>query len=139
MSGRVLVDTGPIVAIFNERDEFHEICVETLQALRPPLLTCWPVITEAAWLLRTSISDIQAMLRACRGELFQFVDLSADDMDEVARILDQYGNLELQLADACLLHLAQREGIRTLFTLDRRDFEVMRLKGNRRLKLIPDL
>jgi predicted nucleic acid-binding protein len=51
----------------------------------------------------------------------------------------RYEGIGLQMADAALVHLAEREGIRTVFTLDRRDFSIVRLKRNRTLRLIPDL
>lgn len=49
---QVLADTGPLVAIVSPDDHYHKPCVSTLDHLSSPLLTCWPVITEAAWLLR---------------------------------------------------------------------------------------
>jgi hypothetical protein len=53
--------------------------------------------------------------------------------------MHRYRDARLQLADAALVHLAEREGIRTVFTLDRRDFSIVRLKRNRALKIVPEL
>lgn len=52
MDSRSVADTGPLVAIVRKREEAHERCVAALRSLRAPLLTCWPVLTEAAWLPR---------------------------------------------------------------------------------------
>ena len=59
------------------------------------------------------------------------------DLDGIASILNRYKSLGLQLADASLLHLANREAIQTVFTLDRRDFGVVRLARGRKFRLIP--
>jgi predicted nucleic acid-binding protein len=65
--------------------------------------------------------------------------LDAEDLPAVAAVMRRYQDAGLQLADAALVHLAEREGIRTVFTTDRRDFSIIRLKRNRTLRLIPDL
>jgi predicted nucleic acid-binding protein len=54
-------------------------------------------------------------------------------------MMQRYESARLQLADAALAHLAERENIRTVFTTDRRDFSIIRLKRNRSLRLIPDV
>ena len=59
---RVLLDTGPLVAIISERDQYHDACVTQLRQLTSPLLTCWPVLTEAAWLLRSDQEAVRRML-----------------------------------------------------------------------------
>lgn len=137
MTGPLLVDTGPIVAILSESDKQHEICVEQLRNIRGPLLTCWPVITEAAWLLRAYPPALARLLSSFDGEPFELVHLSEADLSGIAAILTKYKGLGIQLADASLVHLANREGIETIFTLDRRDFGVLRLPRGRKFQVIP--
>jgi predicted nucleic acid-binding protein len=137
LSNEVLVDTGPIVAILSESDEFHEACVGQLQRIRGPLLTCWPVITEAAWLLRAYPLAVRKLLSSFRGLPFELVPLDQADLPGIAAILAKYEGLGIQLADASLAHLANRERIETIFTLDRRDFGVLRLARGRKFRVVP--
>ena len=137
MTGQVLVDTGPIVAIISESDEHHEACVERLQSIRAPLLTCWPVITKAAWLVRAYPLVVGRLLSSFSGRPFELVPLNEADLPGIAAILARYKGLGIQLADASLVHLANREGIETIFTLDRRDFGVLRLARGKKFRVIP--
>ena len=125
------------MAILLESDEHHEECVEQLRHLSAPLLTCWPVVTEVAWLLRSYPQAIRRFLSSFQGRPFGLLALEDKDVPAVAAILAKYRALGLQLADASLLRLANREGIETIFTLDRRDFGVVRLANGKRLRLIP--
>lgn len=133
----MLIDTGPIVAILLESDEHHQVCVEQLRHTKAPLLTCWPVITEAAWLLREYHGAILKLLASFGGRPFEILSLAVRDLPPIAAILAIYRSLGLQLADAALLHLANREGIDRVFTLDRRDFGALRLAHGKKLCLIP--
>ena len=133
----MLVDTGPIVAILLESDEHHEACVEQLHRIRDPLLTCWPVITEAAWLLRAYPQAIRKFLSSFDRRPFDLVPLGEADFPGIAAILAKYADLGLQLADASPVHLANREGTETVFTLHRRDFGVIRLAHGTKLRPIP--
>ena len=126
-----------MVAILREADEHHVRCVAQLRELRAPLLTCWPVMTEAAWLLRRHPAAIARLMTAFETGVFELAPLDASDIPSIAAILSKYRTLGVQLADAALLHLANRESIDTVFTLDHRDFEVFRLKGGKRLRLVP--
>ena len=126
-----------MVAILVEADEYHLRCVAQLRELEAPLLTCWPVLTEAAWLLRHHPLALAKLMAAFESGVFELAPLDASDIASMAAILAKYRTLGVQLADATLLHLANREAIDAVFTLDRRDFEVFRLKGGKRLRLIP--
>jgi uncharacterized protein len=135
---RVLIDTGPIVALFSRNDAHHRRCSEALTALTPPLFTCWPVVTEAAWLLRKRPEALQKLFASFGGGLFALLAIDASDLPGIAAIMKQYESSGVQFADAALAHLADRENIRTAFTTDRRDFSIIRLKRNRILKLLPE-
>jgi uncharacterized protein len=135
---RILVDTGPLVAILARDDQFHDACVEALHTLSPPLYTCWPVLTEAAWLLRSHPDSIQRLLSSLNGAFLRLLPLDESDAQAVAGIMERYHKLKPQLADATLIHMAERDGIDTIFTVDHRDFSVYRVSG-KPLQLIPRL
>jgi predicted nucleic acid-binding protein len=137
MKGPVLADTGPIVAILSESDEHHDACIEQLQRIKGPILTCWTVVTEAVWLLRAYPAAIARLLSSFDGRPFELAPLNAEDMSGISAILAKYRDLGIQLADASLVLLANREGVDTIFTLDRRDFTVLRLARGKKFRLIP--
>jgi predicted nucleic acid-binding protein len=134
---RVLLDTGPLVAILSDRDSNHRRCVEELKRLRVPLLTCWPVLTEAAWLLRERPELVLKLLGLPGTDLLRLLPLDESDAPAIGTLLKKYRALGLQLADAALLHLAHREEIESVFTLDVRDFSVLRTQSKHRLRLLP--
>ena len=133
----ILVDTGPLVAIASARDQHHRLCVEQLRQLQPPLLTCWPVITEAAWLLRHHPSAVERLLGSFEVGLLRLLILDEKALRWLATFLLRYRKMGAQIADGALVYLAEREGIETVFTLDRRDFLVYRLGNGRSLRILP--
>lgn len=137
MKSKVLIDTGPLVAILARNDSQRLVCLETLRTLTPPLFTCWPVVTEVAWLLRTQPPAIQKLFHGFETGLFKMLSVNEDAISEIAKLLRRYQDLGAQVADATLVHLAEREDIDTIFTMDRRDFTVYRYRGNRSFQLLP--
>ena len=135
---RVLTDTGPLVAILSATDQYHEVCLQTVQGLRGPLLTCWPVITEAAWLLQSAPGAFERLLRSISDGAVEILPFAGKEASGVGQIMKQYGSLRPQFADAVLVYLAARENIRTIFTLDRRDFSVYRSGRKGALRIVPE-
>jgi uncharacterized protein len=134
---RVLVDAGPLVAIHFKRDEHHAQCLKQVTQLQPPLLTCWPVIAEAAYLLRSSLPAVQELFGLFDVGMLELLALGQAEMPALLSIMHRYRSLGVQLADAALVHLAEREKIDTIFTLDRRDFSIFRTASNRVLEIVP--
>ena len=138
VSERTVVDTGPLVAIVRTREAAHGRCVAALGSLRAPLLTCWPVLTEVAWLLRAEPGGMRVIGELVRGGAVEIVELDEIALAWIVAYLDRYTSLGAQLADAALMYIAERRGIGTVFTLDRRDFSVYRTTDGRALDIVPD-
>ncbi|MCH8044383.1 MAG: PIN domain-containing protein [Planctomycetes bacterium] len=119
------------------REMHHAACVEVARELPDSLLTCWPAITEAAYLLRSSPTGVQMLLSRIERGLLDILPLTSDDIASIARILDGYRDQGFDFADGCLMHLAEREGIDYIFTLDRRHFSVFRKQNGDALTLLP--
>ena len=135
---RVLTGTGPLVAILFATDQYHETCLQTVQSLRGPLLTCWPVITEAAWLLQSTPLGFEKLLRSISDGAVEILPVAGKEAAAVAEIMKKDGNLRSQFADVMLVYLAARENIRTIFTLDRRDFSVYRTGRKGSFRIVPE-
>jgi predicted nucleic acid-binding protein len=133
----VLIDAGPLVAIVSRQDVHHQRCVDELANLPTPLRTCWPVVAEAFWLVRRSPQAIHGLFRGFADDLWTLAPLGPEALSWLEVFMNRYRKVGAQLADACLVHVAERDGIDTVFTLDRRDFSIYRYGKNRRLKIIP--
>lgn len=133
----VVVDTGPLVAIFRQNDEHHEDCVGALREAAKPLLTCWPVITEAAWLLRNETEGVRGLFRLLASDAVTVVELGGQAVSWIGQFLERYSSSKPQVADAAVLYVAERHGSDAVFTLDRRDFSIYRLSNGKSLRLLP--
>jgi hypothetical protein len=117
-------------------DAFHESCIQTARTLRDPVYTVWPVLTEAMHLVGPIRGDEGLWDLLDRMHL-RFLALDAADLPPIRALMKKYADLPMDLADAALVHVAAREAIRTVFTIDRTDFGLYRLPGGRRLRLLP--
>jgi hypothetical protein len=133
----VLVDAGPLVALIDRGDEHHQRCVDALRGIRDPLMTVWPAVTEAMYLLGPSWPAQAALWEMVESEAVALLQLDGDDVPRMAELMRKYKDLPMDLADAALVRVAERERIRYMFTLDQRDFRVYRPAGLGRLSLLP--
>lgn len=137
---RVLVDTGPLVAIVNESDTDHDRCTAELKKLTDPLLTTWPVVTEAVYLLGQTANPVDsqdALLAAIDRQIILVTKVDREDVSRLRSLLQKYRDLPMDLADATLVRVAERDGISHVFTLDRRDFKIYRIGRRETFTIIP--
>ncbi len=133
----ILVDAGPLVALVDADDQHHERCVEALKGLREPMGTVWPALTEAMYLLGDLPKAQEALWEMLTREAVQLLTLDLTDVPRIRALLRKYADRPMDLADAALVRVAEREGIRKIFTVDRKDFAVYRLHGRIRPTVIP--
>jgi predicted nucleic acid-binding protein len=133
----ILVDAGPLVAILHRDDRRHRECVQALRALRPPLGTTWPVVTEAMYLLGFSAEAQDELWSLIENGRLHLLGLDASDAPRMRALMRKYRDLPMDLADASLVAVAERDGLNRVFTLDHRGFEVYRPAKLGRFSIIP--
>ena len=133
----MLTDAGPLIALLDSDDPDHEACVRVLKAARAPLLTVWPAFTEAMFLLRhapEAQDDLWEMI-ALGG--LRFAPLDEGDGPRMRELMHKYRDLPMDLADAALVRVAERQRQRRVFTLDRKHFAIYRPARLGRFALVP--
>ena len=137
MSRGVLLDTGPLVAYLSTRDGHHDWAVETFNTLDLPAITCEPVLAEACFLsVRDGLPATHVIDHVTRGQIR--IGLRLDrEIAAIRALMEQYANVPMSLADACLVRLAEITSL-PICTLDT-DFAIYRAHRRRALTLItPD-
>jgi predicted nucleic acid-binding protein len=134
----ILLDAGPMVALLHADDHHHQQCKETLRALAEPLGSVWPVVTEAMYLLGFSWRAQDALWELLERGAVTLLSLEARDFARMRELMKKYRDLPMDLADAALVRVAERESIHRIFTLDRRDFSLYRAEGLERFQILPE-
>ena len=133
----ILVDTGPLVALIHQDDNEHRLCKETFLTFSEPLGTVWPVLTEALYLLNFSWEAQNALWEMIQAGAVEILSLGTDDVARMRELMRKYRDLLMDLADAALVRVAERERLRRIFTLDRRDFQIYRPSRIGRFAVLP--
>jgi predicted nucleic acid-binding protein len=128
----ILVDTGPLVALFDPRDGQHARCAKVLRAIHEPVLTTIPVLTEAFHMLGPeSIGSDRLREFVERGGLsIWFFNRGA--VTRAFELMEMYADHPMDLAEASLVVAAEALATRKIFTIDRKDFETYRVRRGHR-------
>jgi len=129
----VVVDSGFLIGLFDDSDAFHGRCRAFLRDYRGRFLTTEAVLTETLALLSTSqqMRCLEWLGDAAHAGLLT-VDREPIDFRAVERLARKYADQPMDFADASVVLLATRTGVREILTADRRDFAVYRLAGRAR-------
>jgi len=132
---KVILDTGPLVALLDAGDKAHDWTIRQFQQITGPLLTCEPVLAKVMYLLRS--------LRPAQEKILEWIERGvllcpftvADEAVQVRRLWKKYADVPMSLADACLVRMAEKFDDHAICTLDS-DFTVYRKHGRKPISLI---
>ncbi|HEY7299688.1 MAG TPA: PIN domain-containing protein [Xanthobacteraceae bacterium] len=125
----IVVDAGPLIALFDRDDRYHRRAVEFVANCREQLITNLPVLTEATFLLRFSVEAQRDLLWWALHSIEIDQDTAAD-LPRIIALLEKYRDMPADFADASLVALAERRNISRLASIDR-DFAIYRVSDKR--------
>ncbi len=132
---RVIVDTGPLVALLNARETHHAVVRETLDGIEPPLSTCEAVITETCFLLRQLTGGADAVFDLISRGVVRVDFRLSSEIEPVRKLMAKYASVPMSLADACLVRMTELHAHSSVLTLDG-DFGVYRRNGRQVVPVI---
>ncbi|MGH7341178.1 MAG: type II toxin-antitoxin system VapC family toxin [Candidatus Rokuibacteriota bacterium] len=138
MLDRALADTGGLLAYLDGSDRWHRRCREAFVRLRLPLVTSGAVLTELFHLVGDNPREVDAVWRFVRSGAVLVASIGDADLPSLEALMRKYADRPMDFPDATLVHLAEREAIATVFTIDHADFETYRFAGRKRFRVLPE-
>jgi uncharacterized protein len=132
-----LIDTGAVLARVDRNDHWHELCVETHNRNRLPWLTTEAVLTETFYLVRRNLRDDRAVWVLLRSGAIRMSVISNEELPQIQALMTQYADRPMDFADATLVHVAARERLSAILTIDHAEFETYRLPGRKKFTVLP--
>jgi predicted nucleic acid-binding protein len=131
-----LIDTSALVALVDTSDRWHAQCLEAATNLSHPIATTAAVLTEFFHFRGQPLFHLEAAWRLARSHSIKVLPIDDGDLPDLQRLMLKYADRPMDFADATLVRLAEREGFRTILTVDR-DFEVYRIGGRKTFRVLP--
>ena len=132
---KILIDSGPLIALFDASDKHHDSAIEFIKKNKTPLITTIASITETLHLLDFNRNaQIDFLEWISRGAV-EIYNIENSDFSRIKELTAKYRDLPMDFADSCLVFLAEKLGIYMIATIDR-DFTIYRIKGKKKFKIV---
>ena len=126
------------MALIDDGEADHKRCRNALKHLEAPMLTTWPVLTEAMYLLGDAggWNAQRALWQMLEREVLQLAELQGSDVARARALMEKYRDAPMDIADATLVAVAEARRLKRVFTLDS-DFEIYRYRGRETFEIVP--
>lgn len=131
----ILIDAGPLIALFDRSDKYHLKAISFLKTLERGLVTTWPVVTETSHMLSFSTKAQANFLEWMERGGLKIFELEYDKISRLTELTKKYGDVPMDLADASLIVASAVRGIHQIVSIDS-DFNIYRDIRNRYLEII---
>jgi predicted nucleic acid-binding protein len=122
---KTLIDSGPLIALFDRSDKYHQKCLHFIKGYNGKLITTWSVITEVSHMLDFNLQVQIDFLKWIELGGLNIYDIAQDDITNIRTMMEKYGDIPMDLADATLMYIANKENIRDIISIDS-DFDIYR-------------
>lgn len=133
----VLLDAGPLIAVLNRRDQWHDVCREAWAELAPRCVTTAAVVAEACHVIGARAGQAALPLELLIALEVPIAALHAPAHRSCAVLMRRYADTPMDYADATLVALADALGTARVFTLDRKGFAAYRGASGLPFELVP--
>lgn len=132
---KILLDSGPMIALFDASDKYHLDAVSFIKSNRYPLISTLASITEALYLLDFNRNAQIDFIKWIHRGAVEIAHIDNSDFGRIKELTEKYRDLPMDFADSCLVYLAEKLNLNTIATIDR-DFTIYRIQGRKKFKVI---
>jgi len=128
MLNTVLIDAGPLIALFDKDDNYHKKIIEFIRDKRFRFITTTAVITEVSHMLDFSVQAQTMFFEWIQNEGVILKEIQQKDLSRIIELINKYSDRPMDFADATLVITAEKIGIKEIISIDS-DFDIYRLLG----------
>ena len=133
---RHLVDTGALIALIDRNETWHAEVKSAMAAIRLPLIATQAVLTETLYFAQ-KIRGTEPIWSMVLDKTIVVAPIEETELPALHTLMTRYADRPMDFADATLVHVAEREKISTILTIDHDDFETYRIGRNKRFRILP--
>ena len=131
----IIIDAGPLIALFDKDDKYHNSVIKFLKTFDGQLITSWPVITEVTHLLSFNVNVQIDFLEWLKREAVTIVNLENIHLERIIQLSKKYSDVPMDLADSSLIVIAELTNITDIITIDS-DYYIYKTKNKKSLNNI---
>lgn len=122
---KILIDSGPLIALFDRSDSYHVKVLEFMKTFKGELITSWSVVTEVTHMLDFNLQVQIDFLKWCEIGGVTLFEISQDELCDIRVMIEKYSDVPMDLANATLMYIANKEKLKNIISIDS-DFDIYR-------------